>query len=95
MMRISVDLPAPSGGPGRPADQPRNSKSTWREVANFANTACAINQLSGNMALPREARQSNEFNALWICLGKKRLIAFQGIAEGAPKPWRTTQGRQW
>jgi hypothetical protein len=54
MMRISVDLPAPSGGPGRPADQPRNSKSTWREVANFSNTACAINQLSGNMALPRE-----------------------------------------
>jgi hypothetical protein len=37
------------------------------------------------VALPREERQRNEFNALRNCLGKKRLIAFQGVSEGPPK----------
>jgi len=36
-------------------------------------------------ALPREARQSNEFNALRNCLGKKRLIVFQDVSEWPPK----------
>jgi hypothetical protein len=37
------------------------------------------------MALPREARQSNKFNALRNCLGKKRLIVFQGVLDRPPK----------
>jgi hypothetical protein len=40
----------------------------------------------GKLAVPREARQRNEFNALRYCLGKKRLIVFQGVSEWPPKP---------
>jgi hypothetical protein len=40
------------------------------------------------MALPREAKQDSEFNALPNCLGKKRLIVFQGVSGWLPKPER-------
>ena len=40
------------------------------------------------MALPREVKQDSEFNALRNCLGKKRLIVFQGVSEWLPKPER-------
>jgi len=36
----------------------------------------------------REVKQDSEFNALRNCLGKKRLIAFQGVSEWLPKPER-------
>lgn len=34
------------------------------------------------LALPREARQSNGFNGLRNSLDKKRLVVFQGVSEG-------------
>jgi hypothetical protein len=37
------------------------------------------------VAPPREARQSNEFNTLRNCLGKKRVIVFQGVSQWPPK----------
>jgi hypothetical protein len=37
------------------------------------------------VALPREERQTNEFNALENGLGKKCLIVFQGVSEWSPK----------
>jgi hypothetical protein len=37
------------------------------------------------LALLREARQSNEFNALIDLLGKKRFAVFHGGSEGPPK----------
>jgi hypothetical protein len=43
---------------------------------------------AGNLALPREVKQDSEFNALRNCLGKKRLIVFQGVSEWLPKPER-------
>ena len=36
------------------------------------------------MAFPREARQSNEVNALRNCLGRKRLIVFKAFQNGRP-----------
>jgi hypothetical protein len=40
----------------------------------------------GGMALPREARQENEFNSLQNCLGRNLLIVFQHVSEWPPKP---------
>ena len=39
---------------------------------------------SANLALPREVKQDSEFNALRNCLGKRRLIVFQGVSEWLP-----------
>jgi hypothetical protein len=33
-------------------------------------------------------KQDSEFNALRNCLGKRRLIVFQGVSEWPPKPER-------
>jgi hypothetical protein len=37
------------------------------------------------MALPRETQQGSKFKGLQNCLGKKRLIVFQGVSEWPPK----------
>jgi hypothetical protein len=42
------------------------------------------------LGFPREVKQDSEFNALRNCLGKRRLIVFQGVSEWLPK----LQGRR-
>jgi hypothetical protein len=41
---------------------------------------------AASLALPREARQINNYNGLANGLGERRLIDFQGISELPPKP---------
>jgi enterobacteria phage integrase len=63
----------------------RSGKPLVDEVANTTTEALEINSLIARMALPREARRRSKFNALRNCLGKKRLIVFQGVLEWPPK----------
>ena len=60
-----------------------------RQYRSFANRLLwNVDLLTPCLALPRKVKQDNEFNALRNCLGKKRLIVFQGVSEWLPKPER-------
>jgi hypothetical protein len=56
--------------------------------AKFCRMFLNLSTLPEGFALPREAMQDNQSNALRYCLGKECLIVFQGVSEWPPKPER-------
>jgi Phage integrase family len=71
-------------------DRPFGSRLK-REVANDSIDTLEINSLMANLALPREAGESNKINTLRNCLGKIDFIDLQGLST---HPLKRTPRRQ-
>jgi hypothetical protein len=76
--------------------------SLWRSSPTFADAySTDIRRLLRTsskslnfMALPREAREANDFNVLPKSLGKANLLDLQGVSAGSPKPILLKSERQ-